>query len=211
VKSFILFKIVIKTTIQSTMKNYYSFFIVSIFALAGCMTTPALPEYQRPAHWGQEIHQQYNFYQISNELYRSEQPSHELKPLLKQYDIDVVINLRSRDKDSEILDNENLKLRHIPIHTWAMQSEDLLKVMQLIQQARQNNEKVLLHCYHGSDRTGASVAMYRIIFQNWSIDDAVKEMKHGGYGFHSIWRNIEKLFTPENVKWIREQLTDPSV
>ena len=131
--------------------------------------------------------------------------------MLKQYDIDVVINLRSRDKDSGILDNENLKLRHIPIHTWAMQRGDLLKVMQLIQQARQNNEKVLLHCYHGSDRTGTSVAMYRIIFQNWSIDDAVKEMKHGGYGFHSIWRNIEKLFTPENVKWIREQLTDPSV
>ncbi|MEG2266064.1 MAG: protein tyrosine phosphatase, partial [Acinetobacter sp.] len=33
---------------------------------------------------------------------------------------------------------------------------------------------------------------------------------HGGYGFHAIWRNIDNLFTPENVKWIREQLTNPS-
>ncbi|KGT46557.1 hypothetical protein GW12_24010 [Acinetobacter sp. HR7] len=192
------------------MKNYYSLLLVATLALSGCMTTPALPEHQRPQHWGQTLHAAHNFYQISDELYRSEQPSHELKPLLKQHDIAVVINLRSRDKDSEILANENLKLRHIPIHTWAIDRVDLLKVMQEIQQARQNNEKVLLHCYHGSDRTGASVAMYRIIFQNWAIEDAVREMKHGGYGFHSIWRNIENLFSPENVKWIREQLSNPS-
>ena len=52
--------------------------------------------------------------------------------------------------------------------------------------------------------------MYRIIFQNWSTDDALNEMKHGGYGFHPIWRNIEALFTPENIRWIREQLANPS-
>ncbi len=56
--------------------------------------------------------------------------------------------------------------------------------MQQIRTCReQNQQKVLLHCYHGSDRTGASVAMYRIIFQNWSTTDALAEMKHGGYGF----------------------------
>lgn len=190
------------------MKNNYVLLLVSAFVLSGC--TPALPKQERPMHWGQGLHEEHNFYQISDELYRSEQPSDELTPLLKQYAINVVINLRSRDKDTDVLSNEDLKLKHVPIHTWAMNREDLLNVMQLIQQARQNNEKILLHCYHGSDRTGASVAMYRIIFQNWRIEDAVQEMKHGGYGFHSIWRNIEKLFTPENVKWIREQLANPS-
>ena len=79
--------------------------------------------------------------------------------------------------------------------------------MQLIQQARQNNEK---YFYITVQTVPVPVAMYQIIFQNWRIEDAVQEMKHGGYGFHSIWRNIEKLFTPENVKWIREQLTNPS-
>ncbi len=226
------------------MKNSYALLLVSILALSGCMTTPALPEQQRPAHWGQLIHKNHNLYQISEELYRSEQPSHEFKPLLKQHEINVVINLRARDKDSDVLANDNLKLRHIPIHTWAIDREDLLTVMREIQQARQNNdnlklrhipihtwaidredlltvmreiqqarqnkEKVLLHCYHGSDRTGASIAMYRIIFQNWAIEDAIQEMKHGGYGFHRVWRNIENLFSPENVKWIREQLSNPS-
>jgi len=52
--------------------------------------------------------------------------------------------------------------------------------------------------------------MYRIIFEHWPIEQALQEMKYGGYGFHCIWSNIEKLFTPENVKWIREQLKNPS-
>ena len=52
--------------------------------------------------------------------------------------------------------------------------------------------------------------MYRTIFEHWPAEQALQEMKHGGYGFHTIWRNIEKLFTPENVKWIREQLANPS-
>ena len=51
--------------------------------LTGCVTTPALPEQQRPQHWGQPIHQNHNFHQISNFDYRSEQPSTELIPLLK--------------------------------------------------------------------------------------------------------------------------------
>jgi hypothetical protein len=32
--------------------------------------------------------------------------------------------------------------------------------------------------------------MYRIIFQHWSIEEAKREMKQGGYGFHPIWKNM---------------------
>ncbi len=123
----------------------------------------------------------------------------------------MVINLRSRDRDKTVLAQQDFQLVHIPINTWAIDRDDLLQVMKTIQTAEKKQQKVLIHCYHGSDRTGASVAMYRIIFENWSVDDALKEMKHGGYGFHPIWSNIEKLFTPENIKWIREQLTNPSL
>ncbi|MEG0488195.1 MAG: dual specificity protein phosphatase family protein, partial [Acinetobacter sp.] len=153
---------------------------------------------------------QHNFYQISQTVYRSEQPNTEVISELQKNHIDIVINLRNRNKDKSVLADQSFKLIHVPINTWAINRNDLLMVMQTIQAAEQKNQKVLIHCYHGSDRTGASVAMYRIIFENWSIDDALNEMKHGGYGFHPIWVNIEKLFTPENVKWIREQLANPS-
>jgi protein tyrosine/serine phosphatase len=184
--------------------------VLSCSSLVGCMTSPPVPLEHRSQHWGQAINPQHNFYQISNDVFRSEQPSAELIPQLKAHDIDVIINLRSRNKDVVVLPSTDFKLVHIPIHTWAMSREDLLQVMQQIQQAKAANQRVLIHCYHGSDRTGASIAMYRIIFENWSIEDAMNEMKHGGYGFHPVWLNIEKIFSPENVKWIQQQLLNPS-
>ena len=179
-------------------------------SVSGCMTTPALPDAERPQHWGQSMQPEHNFYQISETVFRSEQPDQDLVPSLKAQQIDVIINLRSRNQDLKKLPNQGFKLVHIPIHTWAIDRDDLLKVMQQIQHAQQNQQKVLLHCYHGSDRTGASVAMYRIIFQNWPTADALAEMKYGGYGFHPIWQNIEPLFSPANIKWIQQQLLNPS-
>ncbi|WP_373684267.1 dual specificity protein phosphatase family protein [Acinetobacter sp. YH12045] len=178
------------------------------------MTSNPLPLYERPQHWGKVVHQQHNFYQISPTLFRSEQPDADLAPVLREQHIDVIINLRSRHHDPERLKNaidmQKIKFVHIPIHTWQIDREDLLAVMKTIKVAEQQQQKVLIHCYHGSDRTGASVAMYRIIFQHWSIEEAKREMKQGGYGFHPIWKNIDRLFSPENVKWIQQQLLNPS-
>ena len=188
----------------------YAALLSSSLLSTGCMTTPTLPVDQRPAEWGQQIQKASNFYKISDVVYRSEQPSAELIPELKQQNIDIIVNLRSRDKDKTTLQGQPFELVHVPIHTWAIDRNDLLQVMKTIQAAKQQNKKVLIHCYHGSDRTGASVAMYRIIFESWSTEDALKEMKHGGYGFHPIWVNIDNLFTSENIQWIRQQLQQTS-
>ena len=184
----------------------YTIILSASVQLTACITTSALPDYERPQQWGTLVNQQHNFYRISDTVFRSEQPNAEIIPELKKHDIDVVINLRSRDKDKTVLSQQNFQLVHVPIHTWALDRDDLLTVMKTIQTAKSKNQKVLIHCYHGSDRTGASVAMYRIIFENWSTQDALNEMKHGGYGFHPIWVNIEKQFSPENIQWIRQQL-----
>ena len=42
----------------------------------------------------------------------------------------------------------------------------------------------------GRMRTGLMVAMYRILFEKWSREEAIEEMVYGGYGFHIIWQNI---------------------
>lgn len=187
------------------MKN--ALFIITLATLStGCMTTPALPDEQRPTHWGTSLDKQHNFYQISPTVFRSEQPSQEFIPQLQHYKIQNIINLRQSKDDFKILENQSYNIIHIPIRTWAIDREDMLQVMKNIKQIQQRGENVLIHCYHGSDRTGASIAMYRIIFENWTIEQATQEMKHGGYGFHSIWKNIEHLFTEENIAWIRQRL-----
>lgn len=191
-------------------KTLIALTLLSTLSMGGCMKHPSLDDEQRPKNWGTLISNTHNFYQISTDVFRSDQPSNELIPSLKQYNIDTVINLRARDEDAKVLKDQPFNLVHIPIYTWAINREDLLQAMRAIQTAKQNNQKVLIHCYHGSDRTGATIAMYRIIFEHWSIEDAVKEMKQGGYGFHVIWKNIDHLLSPENVKWIQQQLAHPS-
>ena len=180
--------------------------LVLLCGLSGCFKTSALSLSERPLHWGKTLNAQHNFYQISSTLYRSEQPDQQLAPLLRQHHINTVITLRSKEKSKHPLIDTEFNVIDVPIHTWAISREDLLEVMRHIQTAKQTNKKVLLHCYHGSDRTGANVAMYRIVFEDWSINEAVREMKHGGYGFHKIWFNIEKLFSAENVTWIKTEL-----
>ena len=197
------------TVLFRTQCHYFAILTLS-FMVSGCITTPSLPKEQRPTHWAKELNHAENFYQISADVFRSEQPNANLASQIKEHQIDVVINLRNRDLDSTQLKDQNLKLIHIPINTWSINREDLLQVMFEIQQAKAFEQKMLIHCYHGSDRTGASIAMYRIIFEDWSTQEALDEMKYGGYGFHPIWINIEKIFTPENIRWIREQLSNPS-
>lgn len=174
------------------------------------MQHSSLEKDQRPQSWGTLISNTHNFYQISSDVFRSEQPSIDLIPSLEAHQINTIINLRARNEDAKVLKDQPFNLVHIPINTWAINRKDLLEAMRVIQTAKQQNQKILVHCYHGSDRTGATIAMYRIIFEHWAIEDAVKEMKQGGYGYHIIWKNIDHLFTPENVKWIQQQLLNPS-
>ena len=56
-----------------------------------------------------------------------------------------------------------------------------------------NAVSVLVHCQHGADRTGTMCAMYRILREGWTADDAIDEMKNGGYGYHSVWGNLPRF------------------
>ena len=82
------------------MKRTVLAIFISSSSLVGCITTPTISAQQRPPHWGKALHQPDNFYQISEHVFRSEQPNTKLIPQLKAHDIDAVINLRSRNADS---------------------------------------------------------------------------------------------------------------
>ena len=182
----------------------------SSLILQGCIESSVLADAQRPDHWGLAIAKKHNFYQVNSWLYRSEQPSDLLLPYLQQQKIDIVINLRTRNEDLTLLKHQNIQLIHIPINTWDIRQQQIVKVMQILQKAQAAHQRVLIHCYHGSDRTGTMVAMSRILLENWSSDDAINEMKHGGYGFHPIWMNIDGLFKTKNIDWMRQQLAHPT-
>ena len=67
----------------------------------------------------------------------------------------------------------------------------------------QKNGAVLVHCYHGADRTGLIVASYRVIYQHWDLNEAKREMQQGPYGYHSVWKIL--IISSRKKIWLRSK------
>lgn len=162
----------------------------------------------RPAQWATLINAQAKLYQVTPQLYRSEQLLSTDVNLLKAQGIDTIINLRyfDRDDDSERLANHGFKLVNYPLLTWSIKPKQLATILLAIKNEQRQGKTVLVHCYHGADRTGVVIALYRIIEQGWTLENAKAEMVQGGYGYHAIWKNIEKLLTPQKVSEVKAEL-----
>lgn len=144
----------------------------------------------------------HNFYRIDSNVYRSEQPTAADFKALEKYGIREVLNLRNwhSDKDAEGTD---LVLHRVKTNAYIINERDFIKALRII-----HNRKgpIVFHCLHGSDRTGAICAMYRIVFQGVSKEDAIRELKEGGYGFHPVFINIIPAIRNADIDYIRSEV-----
>ncbi len=150
---------------------------------------------QRPSHWAQPIDLAGvpNLHRLSDHLYRSEQPTAEGFRNLEKLGIRTVINLRYFNDDDEEAEGTGLRLERVKILTWRAGDRHVVEVMRMLRQ--KDNGPFLIHCQHGADRTGLMSAMYRVLEQNWTPQDALAELIDGGYGFHRMWKNIKRYVT----------------
>jgi protein tyrosine/serine phosphatase len=147
-----------------------------------------------------------NLHKINDNLYRSEQPSKEGLMNLKKMGVKTIINLRAFHSDKDSLEGTKLLNEELSVNAWHIEDEDVIRVLKIIRQ--KENGPFLIHCKHGADRTGLMSAMYRIVEQGWSKDEAIKEMVEGGYGFHAIWSNIINYVKNADIKKIKKELTE---
>lgn len=161
----------------------------------------------RPNTWAQKVigSDLENFYKIDNKLYRSEQPDDDDMKVLEKFGIKNLLNLRHYHTDNDEAEGTKLNLIHIPLKAHKLTYDDIVKSMKAIKDAK---GPVLVHCWHGSDRTGTMVAAYRIVFQNWSKDQALDELKNGGYGFHETFKNIPKLIKGLDEEKLRKDVLE---
>lgn len=146
---------------------------------------------ERPEKWAQPVNVagMPNFFKVSDALYRSAQPSAEGMKGLKAMGVETVVNLRSFHSDRDEIGDTGLAYEHIYMKAWHPEEEDIVRFLQIVSNPKR--QPVLVHCQHGADRTGTMVAIYRMAVEGWTADEAIAEMKDGGYGFHSIWKNLE--------------------
>ena len=173
--------------------------LAAAFLMTSCAKTPALSASERPQTWSQAISLAGtpNLYKVSDELYRSGQPTAEGMRELEKKGIRTVISFRNFHDDDDQIAGTNLESRRIRINTWAIDSQDDEEFLRVLEECP---KPVLIHCLHGSDRTGSMVALYRIRKQGWSVEEAVNEMKHGGTGFHRIWYHLPDWVAEESAK-----------
>jgi tyrosine-protein phosphatase SIW14 len=125
-----------------------------------------------------------NLHKIDQNFYRSEQPSQKGMQELERLGISTVLNLRNVRNDNCEVRKTNLNLAHYPINTWKMNYHDIVNALKIIENSK---KPVLVHCLHGSDRTGVIVAAYRMAVDGWSREEAIAEFKLAQFGYHEKW------------------------
>lgn len=146
-----------------------------------------------------------NFHRVSDELYRSEQPDAAAFRQLARLGIRSVLNLRRHHGDEERLADSGLILYELPVNAGDLTESQLRSALTILRAAP---KPILVHCRHGSDRTGAVVAAYRIVEAGWSVEEAIAELKSEPYGHHDwIYRNIPKLLRSIDWEKLRAELS----
>lgn len=148
-----------------------------------------------------------NLYRVTPNLYRSAQFTRKGIPSLEKLEIKTVISFRHFYSDKKMLKNSPIQLVNIPMDAWDKTDElepSVINALRLLNDESQG--PFLVHCQHGADRTGLVIAMYRIVLQGWTKENAISEMVHGGFGYHSIWSNLIRFIKEADIEKIKKEV-----
>ena len=173
-----------------------------------CFAAAAQKQHKRPTNWAKPVACSLdNFYQLNDSIYRSAQPTKGDFKCIRKNKIETLVCLRSRPYDMKLDKSGRHTLLHLSMQPDDFTDKEIIDALQLIKMAP---KPMLIHCHHGSDRTGVVLAMYRIVFEDWSKTDAIQEMTKGGYGYHHKYDNIIRYILDADVEHIRKEVFEAS-
>lgn len=174
-----------------------------VAAAASCRPTSGVNP--RPGTWAQPVASAVlkNWYKVDDGLFRSRQPDRRGFEEAKDLGIRTVVNLRADHSDADLIQGLGLHLVEIPFRAWHFSEDQIVRALRAIQAGP---KPVLVHCQQGADRTGVVIAAYRVVVQGWTKDEAIAELKKGGYGFHWYYLNIPAFIRNMDVARLRARL-----
>jgi len=121
------------------------------------------------------------FSQVTEDLYRGGVPKEAGYARLKALGVRTIIDFRGVPEQGRPLPEAAQGFRRvsIPLSVYAWpEDEKALKFLQTVLDPEAH--PVFVHCSSGRDRTGAMVAVYRVIVQEWGPKEAYREaLAHG--------------------------------
>ncbi len=149
-----------------------------------------------------------NFHRVTQALYRSAQPSAEGMRALEKAGVRTVLNLRQWHDDNEEAKGTSLALYRVKINTAAFKEDELVAALRILHHAE---KPALVHCWHGSDRTGLVVSLYRMVFENATKTEALTELRNPAYGHHEMfYPDIARYIERVNVDALRQKVLSPA-
>jgi protein tyrosine phosphatase (PTP) superfamily phosphohydrolase (DUF442 family) len=136
-----------------------------------------------------------NFGQVTPWLFRGGQPGPAAFATLHQLGIRTVVNLTAEaERDQAWAEAAGMRVVYIPLAPFGPPT---LAEAELFLATIRDPEggPYFVHCFHGSDRTGAMVACYRMAVEGWSPEQAFAEMQL--FGFHPRSQDAKRQFVWE--------------
>jgi protein tyrosine phosphatase (PTP) superfamily phosphohydrolase (DUF442 family) len=180
-------------------------FLCAGTALAADASSPGGP-LARPSEWAAAVAGTSvgNLYRIEDGFYRGAQPTAAGFRELAGLGVKTVLDLAGGAGDGGFVPEGSLKLVHLPMRAWSLRDDRVLEALRVMTDPA--NRPLMIHCQHGADRTGALVALYRVVVQGWTKEMAIEEMNRGGYHHSSLWRNLDRYVMRADVEALRKAL-----
>jgi protein tyrosine/serine phosphatase len=172
-----------------------------VFALLSC--SRPLPLTERPSTWAKPAAHDGlpNLHQVSPALYRGGQPSREGLQQLPQLGVRTVINARGEDSEPDPVP-PGLQYSCIPMSPWSVNDDQTVAFLRIATDP--SRTPVFVHCKNGADRSGVLCAMYRIVVQGWTKDEAIDEMTRNGMGYHNLYYGLLEYIRQADIAKIRQ-------
>ena len=180
---------------------------VPVLVLSAALAAPAFAgsPSARPDTWAVAVAAKNvpNLWRVEPDLYRSARPESAGFQELEKLGVKAVLDLES-PADEAAAKGTSLKLYHVPMNAFGLRDESVLEAMRILSDP--SNRPIVIHCQHGADRTGAMMALYRVVVQGWSKADAIREMNAGGYHHSSWFSNLDRYVANADVDALRKAL-----
>ena len=178
----------------------------AVFLLfAAIISVPAQESTNRPASWAQKVEVAgiQNCHRVTTNLYRGAQPSAEGMAQLKAVGVKTVVNLRAWHSDKDKVAGTGLKSVRFEMEPWRGDEAEVIQFLKIVIDT--NNLPAFVHCERGADRTGMMCAMYRITVCGWTKQEAIAEMKDGGFGFNPVWKSLVTFIEKADIADIKRR------
>lgn len=121
-----------------------------------------------------------NFWKVAPDVYRSNQPTHRRFEKYAAMGIRTVVNLRGEDRHAHYLFEkescEKLGLKLVNAKLWARHLAGKHHILNVIDRLREAEKPMMFHCKSGADRAGVVAAIYLLVFEGATVEEAKRQM-----------------------------------